>query len=77
MSFEKELEQLINCHSVEDESDTPDFILTQYIRKCLDTWNETTRARDKWYNFKGLSVTNSANDQFDQTIEKLNRLLEE
>lgn len=75
--FEKELEQLINCHSIENESDTPDFILAQYIRKCLDAWNESTRARDKWYNYNQESITNSANDQFDQAIEKLDKLLEE
>lgn len=50
--FIKELEALINKHCVENESDTPDFILAKYIGRCLDTWNETVVERDKWWNFK-------------------------
>ena len=47
-----ELEALINKHSVENESDTPDFILAKYLSRCLDNWNETVTARDKWWGFK-------------------------
>lgn len=47
-----ELEALINKHCVENESDTPDFILANYIGRCLDNWNQTTRERDKWWGFK-------------------------
>jgi hypothetical protein len=50
MSFEKELKNLINCHSIENESNTPDFILAQFLRMQLDVWVETTQARDSWYN---------------------------
>lgn len=50
--FTKELETLINKHSLENESDTPDWILAQYIRNCLNTWNTTTQARDKWHGFQ-------------------------
>ena len=58
-----ELEALINKHSVENESDTPDFILAKYLGRCLDNWNETVTARDKWWGFKpwgnneGIEVT--------------------
>lgn len=55
MDFEKELEMLINEHSKENESDTPDFILAQYLKSCLANYAETVKARDKWYGFKGLS----------------------
>jgi len=50
--FEKELEQLINHHSQENGSNTPDFILAQYIRACLENFNRTTIARDKWYSVR-------------------------
>lgn len=50
-SFEKELEELINRHSKENESDTPDFILAQYLKGCLATYAETVKARDKWFGF--------------------------
>ena len=59
MEFEKELEMLINEHSKENESDTPDFILAQYLKGCLANYEEAVKARDKWYGFKGLSERSS------------------
>lgn len=49
--FLRELEHLINSHSMENISDTPDFILAQYIAGCLQAWQVATRARDEWFNF--------------------------
>ena len=48
-SFQKELEELINRHSLENGSDTPDFILADYLCECLMTWNLTTRRREQWF----------------------------
>jgi len=48
-AFENELEHLINRCSIENESNTPDFILAEYLRGCLDLWNNTTKKREKWY----------------------------
>jgi len=50
--FRKELEHLINCHSAENGSDTPDFILADYLVKCLDNFDQTIQARKKWYGDK-------------------------
>lgn len=50
--FEKELEELINKHCIENGSETPDFLLASYLIGCLENWNITIRNRDKWYNFK-------------------------
>jgi hypothetical protein len=47
--FERELEQLINKHSMENASNTPDFILADYLMKCLETYNNTIRRRSEWY----------------------------
>ena len=55
MEFENELELLINKYSKENESDTPDFVLAEYLKGCLDIYSETVQKRDKWYGFKGLS----------------------
>ena len=49
--FQKELEQLINRHSMENGSDTPDYILADYIMGCLSAWKVAVRARDKWYSY--------------------------
>lgn len=47
--FEIELESLINRHSRENESNTPDFILADYIRQSVEAYEVTVKARDKWY----------------------------
>ena len=48
-AFEQELEQLINAHSQEQKSDTPDFILAEYMRRCLEVFGEAVRRRDEWW----------------------------
>jgi len=48
--FEVELQTLINKHSMEINSHTPDFILAQYMDMCLSAFNIATVKRDKWYN---------------------------
>jgi len=50
-TFLKELEELINRHSMENNSDTPDFLLAEYLCACLTAYNKATRRRDGWYNF--------------------------
>lgn len=50
-SFQKELERLINQYSVEGGSNTPDFILAEYLRCCLDVFDMVTRRRDEWYGY--------------------------
>lgn len=47
-TFKTELQALINRHSVENASDTPDFILAGFIMDCLHGWETATRARDEW-----------------------------
>lgn len=47
--FQKELESLINRHSQENASNTPDFILAEYLGNCLDNYNKTVAKRDKWH----------------------------
>lgn len=47
--FISELRELINKHSMENGSNTPDFILAQYLTNCLRVWNAAMTAREKWY----------------------------
>lgn len=49
MTFEKELENLLNRYSKEIHSNTPDFILAAYISDSLDAFNAATMERDRWY----------------------------
>ena len=52
MSFQQELEQLINKYSQENGSNTPDFILARYLNGCLGAFNEAVESRELWYGRK-------------------------
>ena len=49
LPFEKELELLINRQCAEQASNTPDFILAEYMMDCLQAYNKAICVRDKWY----------------------------
>ena len=47
--FEKKLEGIINATSQENASNTPDFILAQFMNGCLQVFNTTVQQRENWY----------------------------
>ncbi len=49
ISFIKGLQELINQHSKENTSDTPDFILAQYLNNCLTNFDLALQQRSDWY----------------------------
>lgn len=57
--FEEELCTLINKYSKENGSDTPDWILTEYLINCLDVFDMTVNQRETWYGRTcgGVSIT--------------------
>ena len=46
--FQVELEHLLNKHSIENASNTPDFILAQYLCACLAAWDRAVQQRETW-----------------------------
>lgn len=48
-TFEKELQHLINRNSIENGSNTPDFILAQYLQGCLNAFTTAIQQRETWY----------------------------
>lgn len=50
--FETELAALINRHSKENASETPDYILAEYLMGCLKAWNFAVASREDWYGRK-------------------------
>lgn len=54
--FRKELEKLINKHSCENGSNTPDFILARYILDCLEGFDRAVNARSQWYDPNNTST---------------------
>ena len=51
-SFVEGLTSLINLHSMERDSDTPDFILARYIWMCLVAFDFAVNEREEWYGRK-------------------------
>ncbi len=49
LDFRKELRDLLNRFSKENTSDTPDFILAQYLENSLDIFDLATQNRSLWY----------------------------
>ena len=49
MSFVEELTQLINKHSKENYSNTPDFILAKYMANSLNVFELAVNQRTQWY----------------------------
>lgn len=48
-NFERELRDLLNKHSKEGGSDTPDFILARYLVDCLKVYDNALKMREGWY----------------------------
>ena len=48
-NFINELKDLINKHSKENYSNTPDFILAEYMSDCLRAFERASRQRESWY----------------------------
>ena len=48
-TFLEELTALINKHSLENGSNTPDYILADYLNHCLAIFNGTVKERSRWY----------------------------
>lgn len=54
--FKTELTSLLNRYSKENGSNTPDFILAEYLICCLENYNTTLQSREKWY---GREINNN------------------
>ena len=50
--FREDLEVLINQNSKENGSNTPDFILADYLADCLDDYDNAVTRRTEWYQKK-------------------------
>lgn len=48
-AFVKELIAVINRHSRENSSDTPDWILANYLFDCLSAFDKLIQERERWY----------------------------
>lgn len=60
------IEAAINSVSAESGSNTPDFILAEYLTDCLQAFDKASRAREKWYG-KALEPGGVVKDLLTQT----------
>lgn len=47
--FQKDLELLLNRHSMENGSNTPDWLLAIYLCNCLKNYQDTVYSRQTWF----------------------------
>lgn len=47
--FRSELAAVINKYSRENGSNTPDFILAEFLERCLIAFDKTVNVRETWY----------------------------
>lgn len=52
-NFSTELTDLINKYSLENHSNTPDFILAQFLVTALEAFNQGVADREHWYRKSG------------------------
>lgn len=48
-NLEGDLQALLNSYSLENKSNTPDFILAQYLLDCLEAYDRAIVHRAEWY----------------------------
>jgi hypothetical protein len=48
-AFRQDLQAVLNKHSRENGSDTPDFLLADYLIECLQALDRAIRNRSGWY----------------------------
>jgi len=70
-TFVKELEKLINKRCMENGSNTPDFILAEYLTGCLSAFDAATKARDRWNTAAPDGLTKAQSHQALQHAEKI------
>lgn len=47
--FEKELQELLNRHSKENGSNSPDYILARYLTRCLEVYDYAVLQREGFF----------------------------
>lgn len=53
-SFEAELARLLNRHSIDNSTDTPDFILANYMKDCLVAYRRARMWTSAWHSEVGV-----------------------
>jgi hypothetical protein len=60
--FERDLAEVLNKHSMDNGSNTPDYILARYLIRCLDNFREVNQERESWFGTP-LRINNDSTSQ--------------
>jgi len=61
-NFRKELQDIINKNSLENGSNTPEFILAEYLVDCLNAFDKATSKRTAYFNANDLYLNLKENE---------------
>ena len=60
-NLKRELAGLLNEHSAENASDTPDYLLAEFMLDSLNAYERATQKRDAWYGMNPRPGCSGAN----------------
>jgi len=69
--FEHDLAALINRYSLENETNVPDFILANYLVRCLESFRHTVQWTHNWYDHTTWPSPKRPTDDIDASMHKL------
>jgi len=69
LTFVEEIERVVNSFSIENESNTPDFILAEYIRDCLSAFARSVTRREEWYGRRDAVVIPPDVEETDEALK--------
>lgn len=75
--FAECLRDVINQHCRENASNTPDFILSEYLFRCLDAFDAAVRERDYWHHLHPMPWTTRVLEERPLTLEKASNSLQQ
>ena len=62
LNLREEIQCAINRHSAENTSNTPDFILANYLIDCLTAFDAAVSHREAWYGKQTDKVIQQSDD---------------
>jgi len=68
-NFRNQLTDLINCHSLENGSDTPDYILAAYLDGCRKEFDAAVNARARHSSEQEVSTEKADNSDYAAALE--------
>ena len=69
MNFRKELQELLNKYSMETKSNTPDFILAEFLIGCLLSFEQAVNSRQAWYKPNKEALPDSADELRSEAVD--------